>query len=291
MGEIRAVLDAYPDRVLIGEIYLPLNRLVTYYGKDRKGAQLPFNFQLISAAWTAQDIARIVEDYEAALPEGCWPNWVLGNHDQKRIATRVGAESAPLAAMLLLTLRGTPTLYYGDELGLENVVIPPGRQQDPWAKNEPGLGLGRDPERTPMPWDASANAGFTLGSPWLPLNTDHAARNVTTQEADPRSILGLYRKLIALRREHTALATGRYVATRTAGDVFMFERSGHNSRLLVVLNFAKVPRAVTLPDNATTARALLSTHMDREGESETSELTLRPMEGVILELNATQSSQ
>jgi alpha-glucosidase len=136
VSEMRDVLDRYQDRVLIGEIYLPLKQLMTYYGKDRKsGAQLPFNFQLISAAWNAREIARIVEDYEAALPHGCWPNWVLGNHDQKRIASRVGLSAAPLAAMLLLTLRGTPTLYYGDELGLEDATIPSSRVNPSYSPN------------------------------------------------------------------------------------------------------------------------------------------------------------
>jgi alpha-glucosidase len=286
VSEMRAVLDAYPDRVLIGEIYLPLERLVTYYGRDMKGAHLPFNFQLISSAWTAAEIARIVDDYEAALPDGGWPNWVLGNHDQKRIATRIGAAAAPLAAMLLLTLRGTPTLYYGDELGLEDVVIPPAREQDPWAKNEPGLGLGRDPERTPMPWDGSANAGFTAGPSWLPLNPDHVVRNMSALETDRRSILSLYRRLIALRRGYTALATGRYVARQTAGNVFTFERRDPDARLLVMLNFAHASRAATLPDNAGAARVLLSTCLDREDEPVNGELTLRPMEGVVLKLNS-----
>ncbi len=284
VGEMRAVLDAYPERVLIGEIYLPLERLMTYYGKDMKGAQLPFNFQLISAAWTAGDIARIVDTYEAALPDGGWPNWVLGNHDQKRIASRIGAAASRLAAMLLLTLRGTPTLYYGDELGMEDVAIPPELARDPWAKNEPGLGFGRDPERTPMPWDSTPNAGFTTGSPWLPLNGDHAARNVTALTTDPRSILGLYRRLIALRRQHSALATGGYVPIAADGDVFMFERRGHDRRLLVMLNFADGPRRASPPRDAAVARVLLSTCLDREGEPMSNDLTLRPMEGVILEL-------
>jgi alpha-glucosidase len=281
VSEMRAVLDAYTDRVLIGEIYLPLDRLVAYYGKDLKGAQLPFNFQLISAPWTAQDIARIVNDYEAALPDGGWPNWVLGNHDQKRIATRVGADAAPLAAMLLLTLRGTPTLYYGDELGLQDVVIPPDRLQDPWARNEHGF--GRDPERTPMPWDASLHGGFTAGCPWLPLNGDYLTRNVALSAAEGRSILNLYRRLIALRREISALSTGRYVARHTAGDTLTFERCDTKNRLLVLLNFAREARCETLP--ATAATVLLSTRLDRDGERTTNQVTLRPAEGVILQLS------
>src|SRR5581483_1078905 len=175
--ELRSVLDAYPDRVLIGEIYLPVERLVQYYGGGR-GVHMPFNFQLIEAPWHARQIDQMIEEYDRLVPEGEWPNWVLGNHDKPRIASRVGAQQARVAAMLLLTLRGTPTMYYGDELGMENVTIPPDRVQDPWEKNEPGLGLGRDPQRTPMQWDSSPNAGFTTVIPWLPLAPDHTSRNV-----------------------------------------------------------------------------------------------------------------
>jgi alpha-glucosidase len=284
VGEMRAVLDAYPERVLIGEIYLPVERLVAYYGKDMRGAHLPFNFQLIFTAWTAQDIARIVNEYDAALPAGGWPNWVLGNHDQKRIATRLGAANMPMAAMLLLTLRGTPTLYYGDELALENVAIPPDRVQDPWERNEPGLGLGRDPERTPMPWDATANAGFTAGTPWLPLNADCITRNVATLAADPASILSLYRRLIALRRKYTALSTGRYVAIPTDSDVLAFERRGNDARLLVALNFGAGVSRFKLPPDAGHARMLLCTCLDHEGDRVDADLTLRPAEGVVFHL-------
>jgi alpha-glucosidase len=288
VAEMRAVLDAYADRVLIGEIYLPLKWLVAYYGKDMKGAHLPFNFQLILAAWNAEAIARIVADYEAALPPGGWPNWVLGNHDQKRIATRVGSAQARVAAMLLLTLRGTPTLYYGDELGLENVAIPVDRVQDPWERNEPGL--GRDPARTPMPWDASQNAGFTDGIPWLPLNTDHATCNVATLAADPHSMLSLYRRLIALRRDRAALHSGNYIAGFTQDDVMTFERRHEQEpTLLVALNLGGSAQRLALPDDTREARVLLSTALDRDGGSVHAELDLRPAEGVILELSGSHA--
>jgi alpha-glucosidase len=282
--EMRAVLDAYPDRVLIGEIYLPIERLVAYYGRDMKGAHLPFNFQLIFAAWKAGEIAHIVEEYEAALPEGGWPNWVLGNHDQKRIASRVGEREARVAAMLLLTFRGTPTLYYGDELGLEDVAIPPDRVQDPWERNEPDLGLGRDPVRTPMPWDGSEHAGFTTGTPWLPLNPDCATRNVAALATDPSSILTLHRRLIALRRRQAALHSGRYLPLVAAEDVLAFERRHGEARLLVALNLGHRPRQVALPADAAGARLLLSTGLDREGEAVGAELDLRAAEGVVIEL-------
>ncbi|MFL5256866.1 MAG: alpha-amylase family glycosyl hydrolase [Rhodopila sp.] len=282
VAEMRAVLDAYPERVLIGEIYLPIERVVAYYGRDMKGAHLPFNFQLIFAAWNAREIARIVSEYEAALPTGGWPNWVVGNHDQKRIASRVGPAQARVAAMLLLTLRGTPTLYYGDELGLENVAIPPDRVQDPWEKNEPGLGLGRDPARTPMPWDGTANAGFTTGEPWLPLNPDWTERNVSALLADPRSILTLYSRLITLRRERRALHAGSYRLMGSDDDVLVFERRHDGEpRLLVAMNFSSEERHLTLPGEA---GLLLSTKLDRDAKTVGTALRLRAAEGVIVEV-------
>ncbi|MDB5560026.1 MAG: alpha-amylase [Enterovirga sp.] len=279
---MRRVLDDYQDRVLIGEIYLPTERLVTYYGKDLSGAHLPFNFQLIQTAWNARAIARLVDEYEAALPAGGWPNWVLGNHDQPRIAARIGAEQARVAAMLLLTLRGTPTMYYGDEIGLARVEIPPERVQDPWEKNEPGLGFNRDPARTPMQWDGSGHAGFSTAEPWLPLAPDHAATNVAALAADPRSILSLYRQLLALRRNTRALAIGTYRAVQTDGPVFAFSRMYGSDQALVVLNLSGEQTTATLGSAWDGLRVRLSTHLDRFGEEVGSEIALRPNEGVVL---------
>jgi alpha-glucosidase len=286
VAEMRAQLDAYEDRLLIGEIYLPVERLVAYYGTELSGAHLPFNFQLIFARWSPRHIAQIVEEYEAALPAAGWPNWVLGNHDQKRIATRVGQAQARIAAMLLLTLRGTPTIYYGDEIGLQNVPIDPAQAQDPWEKNEPGLGLGRDPQRTPMPWDGSEGGGFTIGVPWLPLNADRRTRNVASMAEYRHSILHLYRALIALRGSHLALQAGDYVPLVANETVYAFERRDPaGQRLLVALNFGTAGSSLSLPE-VTSARLLLSTAMTREGEHIHGTLHLDAAEGVVLELRA-----
>ena len=180
---MRAVLDEYADRVLIGELYLPIDRLVAYYGRDGRGAQLPFNFQLLlMQGWDAATIAGIITQYEAALPTGGWPNWVLGNHDRPRIASRVGPAQARVAALLLLTLRGTPTIYMGDELGMVDTTIPPAQVRDPAELREPGKGLGRDGERTPFLWDTGPGAGFTTGTPWLPPGKDTP---LSLQREDP----------------------------------------------------------------------------------------------------------
>lgn len=280
---MRRVLEEYDDRVLIGEIYLPLERLVTYYGKDLKGAHLPFNFQLIHTAWNAREIAVLVDEYEGALPEGGWPNWVLGNHDQPRIGARIGAAQARVACMLLLTLRGTPTLYYGDEIGIGRVEIPAESVQDPWEKNEPGLGLGRDPERTPMQWDASRNAGFSKSRPWLPLDPDYAEHNVERLKSDQASLLALYRRLIAFRRAHSALSIGSYISFAGNDRVFAYERRHRGERLLVALNLGHEASEIALPSGMSGC-VLLSTRSDRQVESVEETLLLGADEGVIIGL-------
>jgi alpha-glucosidase len=277
--EMRGVVDEFDDRLLIGEIYLPLERLVAYYGRDLRGAHLPFNFQLIQTTWHAGRIAELVRAYEAALPPGGWPNWVLGNHDKPRIASRVGQAQARVAAMLLLTLRGTPTLYYGDELGMEDVAIPPDEVQDPFERNEPGKGLGRDPQRTPMQWDASVQAGFSRARPWLRLGPDWQQRNVAAQWTDERSLLSLYRALLALRRTQPALTQGGYEPLPGGGDVLAFERACPQQRLAVALNFGGAGARLRL---ARPGRVLLSTALDRADEPAANELLLRPNEGVIV---------
>jgi len=282
---LRRVVDAYDERVLIGEIYLPIERLVAYYGEDLEGAHLPFNFQLILSAWDAQDIAALIREYEAALPPGGWPNWVLGNHDNHRIASRVGPAQARVAAMLLLTLRGTPTMYYGDELGMPDVPIPPELVQDPYEKNVPGIGVGRDPARTPMPWNAARNGGFTTGKPWLPLGDDVAQINVESERHDPTSILSLNRALIALRQSDPALTCGGYAQVEPHGPVLTYLREHGGRRLLIALNLTSGPATVRLP--AGTGKVLLSTHLDRGGSAEGDALELRADEGVIVELTGT----
>ncbi|HEY0733396.1 MAG TPA: alpha-amylase family glycosyl hydrolase [Herpetosiphonaceae bacterium] len=283
IAEMRHVADDYPDRVLIGELYLPIERLMAYYGAEGRGLHLPFNFHLILTPWQAQAIADLIGRYEAALPAGGWPNWVLGNHDQHRLATRIGPAQARVAAMLLLTLRGTPTLYYGDEIGMSDVEIPPDQVYDPFEKNVPGMGLGRDPERTPMQWDASANAGFTEGTPWLPLAPDYQQNNVARELDDPASMLTLYRRLIELRRAEDALAVGEYAGVPAEGELLAYVRSYGERRLLIVLNLGSQPQTFDL-SGLGGSRVRLSTHLDRDDEAAGDQLSVRPDEGLIVEM-------
>ena len=191
--EIRRLLDLYSEqrpRVAVGEIHIfDWKEWASYYGTELDEIHLPFNFQMLGVKWQARAVRKIVDSLEAVLPEGAWPNYVMGNHDESRLGSRIGPEAAPLAAMLLLTLRGTPTLYYGDEIGMTGIDIPPEKQQDPWGVRVPGL--GRDGCRTPMQWDDSPNAGFSQASreTWLPLSGDYPQVNVLRQLNQPDSRL------------------------------------------------------------------------------------------------------
>jgi alpha-glucosidase len=187
--------------------------------------------------------------------------------------------------MLLLTLRGTPTIYYGEEIGMMDVVIPADEVQDPCEKRQPGLGVGRDPERTPMPWDASLNGGFTTGKPWLRLAPDHSSRNVASQAEDPRSILTLYRRLIALRHTHAALSIGRLEEVAAIGNVLVYERRHGSGHFVMMLNMSHEHCVVPRPSPETPASILLSTALDEREIPVGSEISLRADEGVILDLS------
>jgi alpha-glucosidase len=293
---MRALLETYANRgsrVLIGEIYLPLPELVRYYGVEENagapnlsGANLPFNFHLILTQWEADAVANIVREYERLLPTGAWPNYVLGNHDQSRLATRVGTAQARVAAMLLLTLRGTPTMYYGDELGMTDVPIAPEQVQDPAEKNEPGKGRGRDPERSPMLWDGSANAGFTgpEATPWLPLLAERATVNVAVEGVDHRSMLSLYRVLLSLRREFAALHSGAISDVRAQDGVLSYVRSHEDERFQIHLNLTGEHRQV--PSEA--GHILLTTVMDGAGSEVEGSMVLEGGEGAIVMLGGVE---
>jgi alpha-glucosidase len=226
---------------------------------------------------------RSVDEVEAAVPTFAWPNYVLGNHDQWRLASRLGGQpQARLAAVLLLTLRGTPTLYYGDELGLENGIIPADAIQDPQGRNL-GPERSRDVARTPMQWDDGPYAGFSDAEPWLPVSADHRGRNVTTLAADPCSILNLYRRLLRLRRSMPALHLGSYRPLDLDPDCYVYIRERNGVRVLVALNFAGKNRTLCLPE-LDNGRVLLSTHMDRAGSEALRKIELRACEGIVVAL-------
>jgi alpha-glucosidase len=280
--EFRQLLNRYDERMAVGEVE-PIDA-EEYYGDGENELHLVFNFAMLYQRWQARAFYEMAQAWYDKLPAGAWPCWTLNNHDNRRSISRYAAGEATearakVAATMLLTLRGTPFLYYGEELGLPEgkipraeIVDPPGRKYWPFDK-------GRDGCRTPMPWDATTNAGFSTGKPWLRLNPDYATVNVASERNDPHSLLNYYRALLALRRTLPALQQGSYRAFDPSGDVFAYERATTDQRLLIALNFSSRPAAIEI-DGAWQVRL---SSVERAEIAVNGRLTLAADEAVILE--------
>ncbi|HVM98488.1 MAG TPA: alpha-amylase family glycosyl hydrolase [Candidatus Acidoferrales bacterium] len=283
----RRILNQYGERAMVGEVYiLDPTRVAAYYGNGDDELPLAFNFSFLWTHWDAAAFRAQVDQVEALLPPRAQPTYVLSSHDAPRFRTRFddstwGAARARVAAMMLLTLRGTPFLYYGEELGMADVFIPTERICDPVGKRFPAI--GRDPERTPMQWTSASGAGFTTSSnPWLPLADDFKTVNVAAQLDDPTSHLSFYRRLLQYRRKTPALTHGTYKAVDGPPDTFVYQREHAGQRVLVALNFASEPRIVSCGESHG-ATLRVSTEAQRGNETISTELKLAPCEGVIVE--------
>ncbi len=249
VAEIRKVLDEYPGRMAVGEVFGRPDQLARYYGTaSQPGLHLAFNFHFIGqdgeyAPWDADLMLKIVAGYEAALPAYAQPCYAFGNHDRIRFISRhhgdgMGHLRARAAALLLLGLRSTPFLYYGEEIGMEDVDVPEEQMQDPARF----LWEGRDPERTPMQWDETTGRGFTTGHPWLPFGA--AGLSVAAQSGDAASLLALYRRAIWTRKRTPALHSGSMGDYAAVDGVFSFVRESEGERIMVAVN--TVPESRTL---------------------------------------------
>ena len=283
----RRILDQYGARIMVGEVYLfDLERVAAFYGNGHDELALAFNFGFLWSPWSAAAFRQQVDRMEALLPSGAQPTYVLSSHDAPRSRTRFddpiwGQQRARVAAMMLLTLRGTPFFYYGEEIGMRDVAVPSDRICDPVGKRFPML--NRDPERTPMQWSAAHGAGFTTApDSWLPIAPDSTTVNVARQFHDPRSHLSFFRRLIWFRKQATALRQGGYRPIDGPADTFVFHRESDDQRLLVALNFASEPRVVDVRD-IRVKRLEISTDGERvAGPLEAGHLKLGPVEGVIV---------
>jgi alpha-glucosidase len=280
MRRWRTVTDPY-DGVLVGETWvLDLEAMVRFYGDGLDELHLAFNFIFLLADFDAAELAPIVARTEELLPEHAWPLWTLGNHDMARYPTRWAHNDRGLARcalVLLLTLRGTPVLYYGDELALPEADIPDDRVVDPVGLLRDPDRPGRDGARTPMPWRDEPGAGFTRPGvePWLPFG-ELTGIDVATQRDDPRSPLHLTRDLIALRRAEPELRTGAYEQLPAPDGVWAYRRG---ERFAVALNLGA--DQATVPLRGTIA---VATRRERDGEAVDGTLTLAPGEGAVLEV-------
>ncbi len=288
LNELVAVVKAYPGRFMVTEGY-PIERgtprpYLPFYRRLNPEITAPFNFEAIHLPWKARAYQKFINQYQAATRANDIPIYVLGNHDKPRLASRIGQPAARTAAMLLLTLPGMPFIYNGDELGMENVVVPPERQQDTVERHGADAPGSRDGERTPMQWSGAPNAGFTTGQPWLPLEDNWKERNVAVEANDPASLLELYRSLIKLRHEQPALRDGDYRPIASGHpDVMAFERRSSHQRLMIFLNFEPEPAECKL---STPIGQLLLSTTGTERQTDIKMLALQPHEGIIIEAQA-----
>jgi alpha-glucosidase len=283
----RRILDRYGERMMVGEVYLfDPPRVARYYGNGSDELNLAFNFRFLWTPWDAAAVRQRVDEIERLLPPGAQPTYVLSSHDAPRHRTRFddavhGDARARLAALMILTLRGTPFLYYGEEIGMRDVHVPAERICDPVGKRFPGL--GRDPERTPMQWNGECNAGFAETDPWLPIAHDYRSVNVARQLEDPSSLLSFYRNVIWYRKRSPALTAGSYRPLDGAADTLVFLREHQDQRLLVALNFAGEARRLILPAPGTVVLATRPSRAPRvEGVT-----SLAPAEGLVIAVDRT----
>jgi alpha-glucosidase len=292
LRDMRTIANDYSaDRLLLGEVYsLDPSLAAQYYGRNDE-FQLVLNVSLVNLPWEATKLRQYVEAFESALPSGAQATLVLGSHDEPRLASRWGEAQARVAAIMLLTLRGTPIIYYGDEIGMldaENVGVD---SLDPWPVLAGLPHLSRDASRTPMQWDASPGAGFSTveessspPDPWLPIHARADEHNVVTQQADPHSIYRLTAALLELRKLSPALNRGTYRGLDDQPDgSYVYLREWVDERFAVALNFSSDPCKISIP-GTTEGNVVLSSHLDREGEEPMKDLSLRGNEGVLIRL-------
>jgi alpha-glucosidase len=270
---MRVLADSYPppERVLIGEAHGHDPELAaSCHGKSGEELHMAFNFDFLMQPWSAERFKRSAIAWYAALPEGAWPNFTLSNHDQLRAARRyrpripgkrgrqdTDARCRILCAMLLC-LRGTPFIYYGEEIGMRGGHLKRSELRDPAGLSTWPLPFGRDPERRPMQWDGSPNSGFSPAKPWLPLDADYRERNVEAQLKDPASLLSFYSRLIRLRKSNTALLSGEIRFLPAPRGVLAFQRTTKDGseRVVVLLNFSRRLKTFRMQD---TGSALFGT--------------------------------
>ena len=298
MQELRQLVSAYPDAVLIGEAAADTpGGPASFYGQGDNELHLVFDFRLMKSRWCADSFRQFLSQHVPSIPKGGWPTIVMSNHDQPRHIDRYGsggdAEArARAAALLLLTMPGTPFLYYGEEIGMRNGKLRYRDLRDPYTKRFWPFRPGRDPARTPMQWDSSLQAGFTTTRPWLPVPPDSSQRNVAAEAADPHSLWSLYRQLLALRRMSPALSRGDYhVIEGSPRDCLLYERAarteaGTVERMLVAVNFSERPCEFALPSGSSQGVVMVSTNPDAvDAKWNPARIHLGPDEGRLVRLS------
>jgi alpha-glucosidase len=298
MRDLRSFVSHHPDIVLVGEASADTpGGPAAFYGDGSDELHMVFDFRLLKSPWRADRFRELITASDRAVPRGGWPSIVFSNHDQSRHIERYGdgghaARRARAAAVLLFTLRGTPFLYYGEEIGMRNGRLRYRDLRDPYTKRYWPFRTGRDPARIPMQWDGSPLAGFTTGEPWLPIADNAATVNVEAESRNSCSLLNLYRRLIRLRKGTPALTNGSYRAIdATDPDCLAYLRhvegtSDANSTVLVAINFSSRRSVCDVPGLMRGGHVLLSTQepvVDRR-VWRSGRIDLGPDEAVIVAL-------
>ncbi len=295
--DFRKLLDSYKNKMSIGEVYqeppgkpdLP----ASYYGENSDELHMAFNFSFLYCKWEPNDFLQAILGWENSLKKSDWPNYTLSNHDQPRHFYRYAKrgesfERAKIAAAMLLTLRGTPFLYYGEEIGMSCERIPRKKIQDPVGKKYWPIHPGRDGARLPMCWDSTEKAGFTTGDPWLPLIWNHEAVNVEKQKDDSTSLLEFYKKLIRARKNSKALTKGDFEALdKKPVQLLSYIRTFGVEKVLVILNFENSPAKFLLenkPVSVDNCEILVSTHRKEGTFVNPAFLEIFPYEASIIRL-------
>ncbi len=290
--DLRRLADRYEDRALMGEVFsdTPVD-CVTYLGDGTDALHMSFYLDFVARRWRAREYRESVGWLEDHIPANGWPCYYLNNHDLPRTFGRLGGRrdaeaKAKVTAAMLLTLRGTPIIYNGEEIGMPKARVPRKMLDDPLGRKFWPLQVGRDGSRTPMHWSAERHAGFSDRQPWLPVDPSHAVRNVERQAASPGSLLDWYRSLIALRKQRAAFRSGTYRALPGMPEgVYAYSREADGERVAVFLNFTRrrirlTALGETLGDGSW--RTLLSTHGASDDPVAEAQLTLQPYGALIL---------
>lgn len=298
LHELRTILDEKPDRYFVGEPFIAIspldflfsgtNEISARYCSQQMLHQL-FCFDFLHCNWKAKKFKHAISDWDKALQGRGWPTYVLGNHDNPRPATRYGLaendERLKLAAVMLMTLRGTPFIYYGDEIGMRDIQLSRSQIQDPVGRKYWPFYKGRDACRSPMQWTELRNSGFSDGNPWLPVHTNFQNRNVQSQLSDPESLINLYKKLIQLRHQHPVLVNGNLsFINDLPNNVLSYQRIDQSDTAMIFLNFSShtIQCHISFLSESNWI-VLLSTHPQERIKSGTNLIDLAANQALILQ--------
>ena len=289
--KLRKLIDEYDNRMILGEIYVmppgDAETAASYLASGDKGLNLAFDFSLIFKRWSASAYYKCIKRWYKHIPTDGWPCNVLSNHDLNRSYNRAlfgsnNNEKAKICAVLLLTIKGTPFIYYGEEIGMQNGEIEKKDIQDPLGKKFWPIYKGRDKARTPMQWNANINAGFSNNKPWLPLNSDYKLKNVELQDIQIDSVLKVYKNIIKLRKKYSALVYGDWKPIEKGENGIMaYYRIFDKENLLIILNFRNSYNSINI-DVVCFHKILFSTHREIDKVYLESTLSIFPYEALIL---------